>query len=137
MKNRESRLNKREENTSMKNMKTVSPVLISLAKQGLSVEDYFRSKDVKGMGMLSKKVFCTMLQQIGVPLGARDILEITKSYISPNITDNVEYEKFITDVNFNRVSSIEGGSTVEDTVEWVGGRDKNKKKNVRDERRNE
>ena len=84
MKNRESRLNIREENKSVKNMKTVSHVLASLSKQGLSVEDHFRTKDVKGAGVLGKKTFCTLLQQLGIPLGAKGILEVVKNYTLTN-----------------------------------------------------
>ena len=121
MKNRESRLNKREENKSIKNMKTVSHVLVSLSKQGLSVEEYFRSKDVNGAGVLSKKACCTLLQQMGIPLGTRDILQIFKNYTSSSSTDKVEYERFLGDVNFNKASSIEGGSSLEGTVDGLGG----------------
>ena len=129
MKNRESRLNIREENKSVKNMKTVSHVLASLSKQGLSVEDHFRTKDVKGAGVLGKKTFCTLLQQLGIPLGAKGILEVVKNYTLTNNPDKVEYERFLGDVNFNKVSSIEGSSSLEGTVDGLRG-NRSKPRNV-------
>ena len=96
MKKRSSRLQERGKEAMAKLANGVFHVLRILSQKGLDVETLCRQLDNGGRGMVDKKQFTTMLKQIGLPYGSRELADIAYRYTVPS-SDQVDIESFLRD----------------------------------------
>lgn len=106
-------------------MKTIFHVFNFLVKRGLSIEDCFRHRDAQKNGFLKKKSFVSVFQQIGVPLGLKDLLKVARAYAHPQSHEHVDYERLLRDFSLRTSqvdvsqTSIEGSVSIEGTLDEV------------------
>ena len=68
----------------------------TLAKRGLQIESFCRSRDTTGRGLIDKKSFTSMLRSIGLPFVSKELVEIAVRYTVPS-SDMVDYETLLRD----------------------------------------
>ena len=100
-------------------------MLRTLAKRGLQIEAFCKSRDTTGRGLINKKAFTSMLRNLGLPFVPKDLGEIATRYTVPS-SDMVDYETLLKDAGILSIGvdlESEGGGVLMDGQEDLRGTD--------------
>ena len=97
MKKRSSRLAERGKETITKMTNALFHMVRVLNKRGLHMEEYCLPRDTKGSGFVPKSHFVSVLRNIGLPFGAKDLNDVVLRYASAPKQDAVDYHAFLRD----------------------------------------
>ena len=80
----------------------------TLSSKGLDLEQYFKTLDPNNRGLLNRKKFLSILKQIGLPYGNRELNDITQHYTVPS-SDQADYISLLKDAGI--IMKIEDNTT--------------------------
>lgn len=116
MRQRSSRLKDRGKKNAPKIFENFYHMIRILNRRGFNIEDVFRQHDSNDQGFISKHIFQSILNSVGLPFRTRDIIEITEKYISSERND-VDYKLLLRD------AGVVVDSTENDNVTTISAED--------------
>jgi Ca2+-binding EF-hand superfamily protein len=87
----------------------------TLSSKGLDLEQYFKTLDPNNRGLLNRKKFFSILKQIGLPYGNRELNDITQHYTVPS-SDQADYISLLKDTGIIMKVVEDNGTTSSNSV---------------------
>ena len=115
-----SRLLERGKETITKMTNALFHMVRVLNKRGLHMEEYCLPRDTKGTGFVPKSHFVSILRNIGLPFGSKDLNDIILRYTSAPKYDAVDYHAFLRDAGVKLKHDVNKQTDLEDTRDGSG-----------------